>query len=47
VEEVLEGLGAASRRTEISLDLPAGGDAGECLPDLLVTPGPSEEPEGT
>jgi RNA polymerase sigma-B factor len=43
--EVLEGLGAASSRREVSLDQPAGEDRDFSLGDLMAADGFREEPE--
>jgi RNA polymerase sigma-B factor len=44
-EEVLEVLAAVSSRHEVSLDQPAGADAGLPLGELVAAPGAREEPE--
>jgi RNA polymerase sigma-B factor len=45
VEEVLDELGAARSRREVSLDQPVSQDADDRLGDLLAAPGADEEPE--
>jgi RNA polymerase sigma-B factor len=44
-EEAREALAAVSSRWEVSLDRPAGDDAGLSLGDLVAAPGAREEPE--
>ena len=44
-EEVLEALTAVTSRWEVSLDQPAGDEAGRCLGDLVAAPAAREEPE--
>jgi RNA polymerase sigma-B factor len=44
-EEVVEALAVVSSRRELSLDQPAGGDAGGRLGDLVAEPQAGEEPE--
>jgi RNA polymerase sigma-B factor len=44
-EEVLEALAAVSSRQEVSLDQPAGAEAGRPLGELVAAPGAREEPE--
>jgi RNA polymerase sigma-B factor len=44
-EEVLEALAAVTSRHEVSLDQPAGAEAGPLLGELVAAPGAREEPE--
>jgi RNA polymerase sigma-B factor len=44
-EEVLEALAAVTSRQEVSLDQPAGAEAGLPLGELVAAPGAREEPE--